>query len=493
LARSRAPDARRTRAHVASFPLVAGASILRRAMLDAQTETQSGRVPPHNEEAERALLGALLVEPERIPEVAETLRADDFFNARHDQVYAALVALSERSAPIDYVSIGEALHAAGKLQTVGGRAYLVELSNCVTSAAHVRHHARIVRETSLLRRLISESTDIVREAFDTRPDGESVQKLLDSSEDRIFRIAGDRDQRGAETMAKAVEETFRRIDSASHRAGLTGLPCGFYELDEMLCGFNAGDFVIVAARPSMGKTAFILNVMDHAASHPPEWLDRQPTVLFFSLEMGQQSIVRRMLCARARVDAHKLRTGKIPSEDYAALAQAAGELAATNLFIDDSPGLTAMAVRSRARRIKQKHGLDMIVIDYLQLMSHPRAESRQLEISAISRSLKELARELEIPVIALSQLSRQVEQRDDKRPLLSDLRESGSLEQDADVVMLLHRPEYYFRDREELKGLAEIIVAKQRNGPTGEVKLGFFGSIMRFENRAPTAAEPFQL
>ncbi len=462
-------------------------------MFEVEAEAPAGRKPPHNDEAERALLGGLLLEPQRVPEIAEFVREGDFFSPRHDAVFAALLALAERSQPIDYVSVGEALNAAGKLQQVGGRAYLVELTNTVTSAAHARHHARIVRETAMLRRLIAESSAIVSEAFETRVDGESVQKLLDMSEDRIFRIAGERDTGGPESISKAVEETFKRIDSASHRAGLTGLPSGFYELDEMLCGFNPGDLVIIAARPSMGKTAFVLNVMDHAASHPPEWLERQPSILFFSLEMGQQSIVRRLLCARGRVDAHKLRTGKIPSEDYSALAQAAGELAATKLFIDDSPGLSVMALRSRARRLKQTHGLDMVVVDYLQLMSHPKSESRQIEISNISRSLKELARELEIPVVALSQLSRQVESRDDKRPLLSDLRESGSIEQDADVVMLLHRPEYYFRDREDLKGLAEIIVAKQRNGPTGEVKLNFFGSIMRFENRAPTAAEPFQL
>ncbi|MBI5362703.1 MAG: replicative DNA helicase [Planctomycetes bacterium] len=462
-------------------------------MLDAEVSAPAGRTPPHNEEAERALLGGLLLEPLRIPEVAELVREGDFFNPRNDAVYAALLKLAERAHAIDYVTVAEALLAAQKLQQVGGRAYLIELTNTVTSAAHVKFHARIVRDTALLRRLIGEASDILREAYDTRVDGESVQHLLDGSEDRIFRIAGERDARGAEPMSKAIEETFKRIDSASHRSGLTGLPSGFYELDEMLCGFNAGDLVIIAARPSMGKTAFVLNVMDWAATHPPEWMERQPTVLFFSLEMGQQSIVRRMLCARARVDAHKLRTGRIPTDDYALLAQAAGELSNTSFFIDDTPGLTVMALRARARRVKQKHGLDMIVVDYLQLMTHPKAESRQIEISHISRSLKELARELEVPVVALSQLSRQVENRDDKRPLLSDLRESGSIEQDADVVMLLHRPEYYFRDREDLKGLAEIIVAKQRNGPTGEVKLAFFGSIMKFDNRAPTAAEPFTL
>ena len=455
-------------------------------------ESPSGRTPPHNADAERALLGALLLEPHRIPDAAEVLRPGDFFDPRHNVVWSALSTLAEKSQPVDFVSVGEALLAAGRFQEVGGRAYLVELSNCVTSAAHVKHHASIVADTATLRRLISESGDIIAEAYSTRPDGESVQKLLDASEHRIYQIAGARDTGGAQPIANAIAETFKRIDSASHKSGMTGLPSGFYELDEMLCGFNSGDLVIIAARPSMGKTAFVLNIIDHAATHLPEGREKTPTVLFFSLEMGQQSIVRRMLCTRARVDAHRLRTGKIPNEDYAELGRAAGELGSASIFIDDSPGLSVMAMRSRARRVKQKHGLDMVVVDYLQLMTHPRAESRQQEISNISRSLKELARELEIPVLALSQLSRQVELRDDKKPQLADLRESGSIEQDADVVLLLFRPEYYFRDREDVKGLAEVIVAKQRNGPTGEVKLSFFGSQMRFENRAPTMDEPFQ-
>jgi replicative DNA helicase len=457
-----------------------------------QEDNLPGRIPPHNEEAERALLGALLVEPSRVPEVAESVQPGDFHNPRHNIVYETLVQLAERSAPIDFVSVGEALAAVGKFQQVGGRGFLAELSSCVTSAAHVKHHARIVAETASLRRLIQEATEIIAGAYSTRADGESVQKLLDLAEHRIFQVAGGREQGGPEPLSSAIEETFRRIDSATHRTGLTGLPSGYYELDEMLCGFNSGELTVIAARPSMGKTALVLNIIDHAATHPPEWVDHPPSILFFSLEMGQQSIVRRMLCSRARVDAHKLRTGRIPNEDYAELSRAAGELSTTNIFIDDSAGLSVMALRSRARRLKQKKGLDMVVVDYLQLMSHPKAESRQQEISNISRSLKELSRELEVPVIALSQLSRAVEARDDKRPLLSDLRESGSIEQDADVVLLLFRPEYYIRDNEELRGQAEVIIAKQRNGPTGDVKLSFFANTMRFENRAPTMDEPFQ-
>src|SRR5688572_6478119 len=247
-------------------------------MLDAETSAPAGRKAPHSEEAERSLLGGLLLEPARIPEVAEVVRPGDCFDPRNDAVYEVLVQLAERAMPVDFVTVGEALIARGKLQAIGGRAYLVELTHCVTSAAHVRHHGRIVRETALLRRLIATSSEIITEAYETRADGESVARLLDLSEDRIFRIAGDRDAKGAEPMSKAIEETFRRIDSASHRTGLTGLPSGFYEPDEMLCGFNAGELVILAARPSMGKTALVPNIMDRAATHPPERLQPQPTI-----------------------------------------------------------------------------------------------------------------------------------------------------------------------------------------------------------------------
>lgn len=453
--------------------------------------TPHGRIPPHNADAERTLLGALLLEPQRIPDAAERVREGDFFDPRHNQIFSALVSLTERRMAIDLVSIGEALTAAGQFQKIGGKAYLIELSTSVTSGAHVVHHARIVAETAMLRRLIQEAGDIVSEAFETRPDGESVQKLVDLAEHRIFQLNSERDASGASSIESAIQEAFKRIDSASHRTGLTGLASGYHELDEMLCGFNKEELIVVAARPSMGKTAFVLNLIENAALNPGDSVDHQPVVLFYSLEMGQQSIVSRMLCSRARVDAHRLRTGRIPTEDYSELTRAAGELSASKIFIDDTPGISVMSLRSRARRIQARHGLDMIVVDYLQLMTHPKSESRQQEISQISRSLKELARELKVPVIALSQLSRQVENRDDKRPQLSDLRESGSIEQDADVVLLLFRPEYY-NPTEENRGLAEVICAKQRNGPTGTVRLSFQGSILRFENRAPTMDQPFQ-
>jgi replicative DNA helicase len=448
------------------------------------------RTPPRNEHAERALLGALLLDDERVAEVADLLRPEDFYDRRHGLVYGAILRLAERNTPVDFVSLGEALRATGTFHEVGGAPYLVELAQEVTSSAHALHHAHIVADSAALRALIRESTAIISQAYETRPDGEAVRGLLDESEQRIFQLARREAGQGAAPIASAIRETFRRIEASAHREGLTGLTTGFLDLDQILCGLNAGDLLVLAARPSMGKTALALNMIEHAALSRPAWLDRPPVVLHFTLEMGQQQVVARMLCSLARVEAHRLRTGRIPPDDHHRLQEAAAELSRTSIFVDDASSLTMMAMRSRARRQKAKTGLDLIVVDYLQLVSFPKSESRQQEISNISRSLKALARELEVPVLALAQLSRQVELREDKRPQLADLRESGSIEQDADVVLLLYRPEYYaqFRD-EEHRGLAEVICAKQRNGPTGTVRLQFFEATMRFENRAPTATE----
>ena len=459
--------------------------------VDKVETSPRGKLPPYDEVAERCVLGALLSDSPRVPDVAEVLRADDFFNRRHRLVYETIIDLCERSVPVDLLSVGHALKASGRLAEVGGNAYLAELTGVVVTAAHLLHHAELVAQCALLRSLISEATDVVTEAYATNPDQVQVGELLDSAEHRIFKITQGRDRGGAVQLADALTETFRRIDSARHRGDLTGLPSGFYDLDDTLGGFNPGELTIVAARPSMGKTAFVLNVMEHVALHRPTHWDHDPVVLFFSLEMGKLSIVQRMLCSRANVDAHKLRTGRVDPTSYADLTQAAGELQSSRLFIDDTPGLSAMAVRSRSRRVKHNHGLDMIVLDYLQLMS-ARAENRQQEISQISRALKDLSRELEVPLIALSQLSRNVESREDKRPLLSDLRESGSIEQDADVVLMLYREEYY-RETDENRGRAEVICAKQRNGPTGTVRLQFHGATMRFRNPAPSVAEPINL
>ena len=453
--------------------------------------SEGARIPPHSDDAERAVLGALLLAPDRIADVAEQLCAEDFFSKRHKLLYECLQELSSRGVPIDFVSVGEALKALGTFQAVGGNEVLIELAQDVTSAAHVAHHARIVAQTALLRKVIAEASAMIEEAFATPAEEEPVRALLDASEHRIFSIARSTSQSGADPIRNLLHETFQRLDAKSKHE-LTGLDTGFYELNDKLCGLNRGDLIILAARPAMGKTALALNLIENSALRGAKTFGRNPTVLLFSLEMGKQQIVSRMLCSCAEVDAHKLRTGRIPPEDYAQLNEAAGELARANIFIDDTPGMSVMGLRARARRVLAKHGLDLIVIDYLQLMSHPKAESRQMEISAISRSLKALARELDVPVVALAQLSRQVESRDSKKPILSDLRESGSIEQDADVVMMLYRREYYERDEcpEEERGKAELIIAKHRNGPTGELKLNFYPAIMRFKNPVLSDAQP---
>jgi len=449
-----------------------------------------GKVPPHNEEAEKAVLGSLLIDSRRMADVVDKLQPGDFFNPRNGLVYEALQHLADQAEPIDFISVSERLLAKGVLERCGGRAYLLELTSVVSSSAHLKHHATLVAQTASLRRLIEEATEIVEKAYATRPDGENVQELIDESEHAIFKVSDERGGGDANPIGNVLRDTMKRIDSTSHRSGLVGLTSGYYDLDDSTAGWAGGQLIILAARPAMGKTALALNLMDHAAAANPDWMENgPPVVLFYSLEMGAQSVVSRMLCTRARVDAHKLKTGKIPGDDRAELARAADELSGMRMFIDDTPGLSVMSMRSRARRIKQREGgLHMIVVDYLQLMTHPKAESRQLEISAISRSLKELARELDCPVIALSQLSRAVESREDKRPQLSDLRESGSIEQDADIVLLLYRPEYY-NPTEENRNKAEVLIAKQRNGPTGSVSLQFFGAQMRFENPAPSMVE----
>jgi len=445
----------------------------------------SPRVLPHNLEAERLLLGALLLDSDRVLEISDLVRPEDFYDRRHGLVLEAMLRLAENRVPVDPVSVGEALRAAGHFQTVGGHEYLLELPLAVATSAHVAHHARIVNETSLLRRVIHEATSIVEGAFESRADGESVQRTLDEAEHRIFSLAQSRDEGGARSMEEILKEAMHRL--ASH-TGPTGIVSGYYDLDQKLSGLHPGALVIVAARPGMGKTAIALNLVERAALREQSALGHPARVLFFSLEMGQLDLVQRMLAMRANVESTRVREARLTLDEREALVNAADELQGAQVHIDDTPGLTVLGLRSRARRHMHKYGLDLIVVDYLQLVSHPKAESRQMEISYISRSLKGLARELKIPVVALAQLNRGLEARSgtDRRPRLSDLRESGSIEQDADVVMLLHRPEVYEAEPpDEMRGLAELIIAKHRNGPTGLVKLQFFDSTMRFENRSP--------
>jgi len=309
----------------------------------------SGRIPPHNEEAEKAVLGSLLIDPQRMSDIVDLLRPEDFFNQRNGLIFEALVHLNDRAEPVDFISVGERLRAKQALEKCGGRAYLLELTSVVASSAHLKHHAILVNQTATLRSLIQEATGIVQRAYETRPDGENVRNLIDESEHAIFKISDERSSGDADPIASVLHETMKRIDSSSNRRGLVGLTSGYYDLDEMTSGFSGGELIIIAARPSMGKTAFVLNIIDHAASSNPEWMeDGPPVVLFFSLEMGKQSVVSRMLCTRAKVDAHKLKTGHIPPDDYAELARAADELSNERIFIDDTPGISVMSMRSRA-------------------------------------------------------------------------------------------------------------------------------------------------
>ena len=450
-----------------------------------------GKVPPHNEEAERSLVGALMLDAERIPEIAEELEPEDFYNKRHRMLYEALLGLSSENVPVDFLTVGEALRAQGLFQAVGGNEFLLEVAGAVTSAAHVVYHAGIVRETSVLRRLAREATGILQEAFETRPGGENLRLLLDASEQRIFKLAHGSDKNAPDPLRDVLASALEDITRRAMRRGMTGVPTPFHELNDKLGGLNKGDLLILASRPSMGKTALALNLSEFAAMSNPEWIGHRPRVLFFSLEMNKRQLAIRMLCARARVQIWKLKGGRIPETALSDLQEAVQDLSGARLHIDDTPDMTVMGIRGRSRRLKAKEGLDLVVIDYLQLLHGPKAESRQVEISSISRSLKALARELDVPVLALAQLSRAVDNREEPVPQLSDLRESGSIEQDADVVLLLYRKERYrqFSENPEFKNKAQLIVAKHRNGETGDVDLNFFGEIMRFENPSVETSE----
>ncbi|MEM9799443.1 MAG: replicative DNA helicase [Planctomycetota bacterium] len=460
----------------------------RRTAEPARMTGSGGRITPHDLNAEKCVLGALLLSPDRIVEVSEICKTNDFFDRRNRTLFECMLRLDERSQAIDGVTLASTLRATKKLGDVGGISYLGDIASSVSTSAHVKHHASLVAETSKLRGLIEASNEIISRAMETPPEREEVQTLIDESESAIFSVAARGESRSAAGIESILKDVFHSLEARRGRDQFTGIPSGFAELDDMLGGFNPGEMTVIAARPAMGKTAFVLNLMDHAVTNVPGCLGEAPSVLFFSLEMGRASIVQRMLVARAKVEAHRLRAGRLHDREYSDLVVAAGEFQGARLFIDDTPGLSIMALRSRARRIKAEHGLHMIVIDYLQLLS-AKAESRQQEISVISRSLKELARELEVPLITLAQLSRSVESREEKRPQLSDLRESGSIEQDADVVAMLYRPEYYF-PTDENKGKAEVLVVKHRNGATGKVELHFQGSMLRFSNLEPSMAEP---
>lgn len=453
--------------------------------LALDVSAQEGRVPPQAVEIEAQVLGAMLLEREAIAKVIEILDADAFYADYHRRIYQAVTSLFERSEPVDTITLAEELRRRADLERIGGEPYLVELTMKVTSAANVEYHARIVLEKALMRSLIAASSQIATRAFLPTED---AFDLLDEAEQSVFAISEKRLKKSFVSMHKAVHDTIEMLESIHGKhSGVTGVPTGFRDLDTLTGGWQNSDLIIIAGRPSSGKTAFALSLARNAAMH-----SEKPTgVGIFSLEMSTQQLVMRLLCAEAKVDAHAVRTGRLPEDEWKRLSVAAGRLTNASMFIDDTAGLGILELRAKARRLKAERNIGMVIVDYLQLMQGPKgAENREKEISAISRSLKALAKELNIPVIALSQLSRAVESRSDRRPILSDLRESGAIEQDSDVVTFVHRPEMY-EDPEtergrEVHGMADIIVGKQRNGPIGDVKLAFVHRYARFENLAPT-------
>lgn len=433
------------------------------------------RVPPQAAEAEVSVLGAMMLDQMAIGTVAELLDENAFYRAAHRKVFAAMMDMFSRDEAVDLVTLTQALKKRKQLDDVGGAAYLSTLLGSVATAANVRHHAKIVLEKAVLRNLINVSTEVIQEAYDASGD---AGEILDRAEHAIFEIAESKVRRGFVPMSEILKNSFEVIQELyNKKQHVTGVASGFDELDKMTSGFQNSDLVVIAGRPSMGKTAFALNVAAHASIK-----GGTPTAIF-SLEMGKEQLVQRMLCCEAKIDAHKLRTGYLADRHWSRLTTAAGVLSESSIYIDDTPAMSVLEMRSKARRLKAEANIGLLIVDYMQLMrGTSRVENRQQEISEISRSLKALAKELALPVVALSQLSRAVESRGgDRRPILSDLRESGAIEQDADVVCFIYRAEQYERTPENM-GLAEVIIGKQRNGPTGTVKLAFNSECTRFDN-----------
>ncbi len=434
------------------------------------------KLPPHALEAECALLGSLILDWRVCGEVIQIIKsAEDLYKPAHAAIYETLIELYDQVQSIDMVQLKQRLDDKGLLDQVGGLDYLIELAESVPSAASASYYANIVREKAALRRLIESAGQILDDCYNS---SEPVGDLLDKAERAIFEIAESKSSTDAAELGELLQETYDHLQSDEGMR--TGLETGFIELDEMTNGLQPGEMIIVAARPSMGKTAFALNIAEHMAA-----TTRQPCAVF-SLEMSRQQLAQRLLCSRSGVDSHKLRRNMLNQDDFGKLALTVGELSEAPLYIDDTPGLSLLSLRAKSRRLAARHGIKAIFIDYLQLMSAPGSESRQQEVSNLSRGIKALARELSVPVVCLSQLNRAAEQREGHRPRMSDLRESGSIEQDADVVMMLHREDYFHRGEEDYEdtNTAEVIMAKQRNGPTGTVRLHFHGGSTRFHNLA---------
>jgi replicative DNA helicase len=449
----------------------------RAVALGGQSTTEALKVPPQSVEAEQSVLGGLMLEGQAWDRVADKITEADFYRKEHRLIFRAIGALAEESSPADVVTVSEWLDKHQELQNAGGLAYLASLANNTPSAANIGAYANIVRERAILRNLIQTASRIAGSAYS--PEGQSASDILDFAERSIFDISeqGAHRRGGFAPLKTLLTKAVDRIDTLFRsESAITGVSTGFKDLDDMTSGLQAGDLVIVAGRPSMGKTSLAMNIAESAA------VGSKLPVAIFSMEMPGEQLAMRMMASLGRINAHKVRTGKLEDDDWPRLTHAIGMLAEAPMFIDDTPALTPLELRTRARRLKREHGLGMIVVDYLQLMQAPESsENRATEISGITRSLKGLAKELGVPVIALSQLNRSLEQRPNKRPVMSDLRESGAIEQDADVILFIYRDEVYNEDSQD-KGTAEIIIGKQRNGPTGKVKLTFLGEYTRFEN-----------
>ncbi|TDK23445.1 replicative DNA helicase [Luteimonas aestuarii] len=448
------------------------------------------RVPPQSIEAEQAVLGGLMLAPEAYDRVADLLVKDDFYRRDHQLIWQAISELAEKSRPYDAVTLGEWFDSKGLSEQVAGGAYLVELASTTPSAANIKAYADIVRDKAVLRQLIEVGTEIVNDGF--QPDGRESGEILAKAEQQVFRIAeaGAHGKQDFTPIRQAMQTAFdllqKRYDAGG---GVTGLSTGYDEFDQMTAGLQPTDLIILAARPAMGKTTLALNIAEYAAINP----NNKKSVAVFSMEMSSDQLALRLISSVGRVNATRLRTGQLEDEDWSRVSSAISLIKGSKIFIDDTPALSPEVLRAKARRLKREHDLGLIVIDYLQLMAVPgNSENRATEISEISRSLKALAKELKVPVIALSQLNRSLETRTDKRPVMADLRESGAIEQDADMICFIYRDEYYNKDASPDKGLAEIIIGKQRSGPTGAFKLKFFGEYTRFDNLAHDSIGSFE-
>jgi replicative DNA helicase len=442
----------------------------------------SARIPPQNLEAEQSILGGLMLDQEALDQVGDVILAEDFYKPAHQKIYSAIKSLHSRSQPIDLITVTNILQIEGSMDSVGGSEYLVGLLDKTISSANISNHAKIVKDKATLRRLISTNSALIEKAYNQ--EFMDVESFIDQAESEIFKVGENKTQTGLVGAMEIVKASIQKIEELyRNKAEITGLATGFKKLDEMTAGLHPGEMTIIAARPSMGKTAFSLNIAQHIA------LRLKKTVAYFSLEMGKESMMMRMLAAESKVSMSEIRNGRIQDSAWPKLINAASSLSEASIFIDDTPGISPFEIRARARRLKAQHGLDCIMIDYLQLMSmKQKYNSREQEVAEISKSLKGIAKELQIPIIALAQLNRGVEGRTEKKPMLSDLRESGSIEQDADVIMMLYREDYYDKESPEKQGHAEVIVGKQRNGATGPVKLRFDAQYNRFRDAEPEAS-----